>query len=632
MVFRLRKWVVLLVLVLFGINAFAVFPDGWGRKCSLEIPAAWVSSGTLDDFPVLFTQDNLPSEMLDADAGVNDANSDGSDIRFSSDAAGASPLNVEVVEFTQANDPTSGTAEIWVRVDSLSSSVATTIYVWYDNDSATLPAADDATYGSQGVWDASSQATLHLEETVNNDADGYADSTANAAHFTGNSMSISAPAGQIGTGQQTDGSADYLYNNSEIPTAFDSAANATFSFWGYRSSTAYYVIGGFYVAPYRLNFIWYSDGNIYPAATGAYESAALTGTGWHHFAIRYDGAETGWNRAKLYVDGAQATYLGGSGAPDATLSTAANLDAFLLGAEIYTGTSWRYATAIFDELRISSITRTEPWIAAEYNTGASPGDVTVGTPASTGSYISDATEDSGFHLGENLSTVDTAAGDGDDAMESMYMLFKNWPDLTGKTIISCTLYMYASTVANLDSRDISGQIYVAVAGAWSDDTATYLTVDALSMGADIGEDLDPIQAAWGEVDLTTAIQAIYTADSTPADITIKLTNAYWQSTLTPDDELASLEQGDRGGATGYAKYDTRGDTYYPYIVIVAEDAAAPAATPAQSPSVGMILGRNYNAEGNKGSQDVRGPASIWEVKGIRRSNSPIEDWESAKNG
>lgn len=107
------------------------FPSGWTRRAALTINSAQVvgSSGTHSNFPVLLTQANLPSEMLDKDGGFA-AQMGGGDIRFTSDVLGASPLPCHVVEFITANDPASATAIIYVGLN-LPTGTSTTIYAWY---------------------------------------------------------------------------------------------------------------------------------------------------------------------------------------------------------------------------------------------------------------------------------------------------------------------------------------------------------------------------------------------------------------------------------------------------------------------------------------------------------------------
>jgi len=72
-------------------------------------------TGLCNGVEVLLTAANLPSEMFDAD-GSYPARSDGGDIRISKDAAGATQLAREIVNFNIDNDPANGYAEIWVKI------------------------------------------------------------------------------------------------------------------------------------------------------------------------------------------------------------------------------------------------------------------------------------------------------------------------------------------------------------------------------------------------------------------------------------------------------------------------------------------------------------------------------------
>jgi len=156
------------------------FPVEWGRKCELTIDNTKVAS-TQTNFPMILNEDTLPSEMFDAD-GSYPALNGGGDIRFSSDEDGATQLPCEVVSFVTNNDPANGTAEIWVKVASVSSSADTSIYVWYNKSGETQPASD-ATYGSEAVW-SDYAGVWHLEEIPNGDISSttvrYYDSTENS--------------------------------------------------------------------------------------------------------------------------------------------------------------------------------------------------------------------------------------------------------------------------------------------------------------------------------------------------------------------------------------------------------------------------------------------------------------------
>lgn len=153
------------------------FPTDWGRKCALTIADA-MAGGALSDFPLLLTHATgvLPSEMFDAD-GSNPALNGGGDIRFSSDSDGNTQLACEIVRFTTDNDPSNGTAEIWVKVPSVAASAATVIYVWYKKSGESQPAVD-AAFGRDAVW-SDYLCVLHMVESGDGTSGEYADSTGN---------------------------------------------------------------------------------------------------------------------------------------------------------------------------------------------------------------------------------------------------------------------------------------------------------------------------------------------------------------------------------------------------------------------------------------------------------------------
>ena len=104
--------------------------------------------------------------MFDADGG-KPAKADGSDIRFTSDAAGLNELAVDLNNFSTNNDESLALAEIYVSLGaSLSSSTDTTIYVWWGNSAAALP-APTATYGRNIVWTPLWKGVYHMDGSGN---------------------------------------------------------------------------------------------------------------------------------------------------------------------------------------------------------------------------------------------------------------------------------------------------------------------------------------------------------------------------------------------------------------------------------------------------------------------------------
>ena len=110
------------------------FPDGWLHRVALTIDHDDIDSDLTNwtlvfdqSFNAVLTQVNGP---LDAD-GTRPSINGGGDIRFSSDAAGANRLAVDIRTWVTNNTPASATCEVAVKIPSVLSSVDTTIYMWW---------------------------------------------------------------------------------------------------------------------------------------------------------------------------------------------------------------------------------------------------------------------------------------------------------------------------------------------------------------------------------------------------------------------------------------------------------------------------------------------------------------------
>jgi len=343
------------------------FPTGWNRKCSLTIDHTKVSADQ-SNLPVLFTVGNLPSEMFDAD-GSYPANSDGGDIRFSSDSAGVTQLPVEVVAFTSNNNPALGTGEIWVKVTSVSSTVNTVVYVWYNNSSATMPAVTD-TYGRNAVWSNSFLLVWHGNGTTT-----LTDATGNGHTGTEFGTGSTEEDGKIGKCQNT---TTYFYNSGFASNSFANPSTITVEVW---QSITYYdiqrgLVGGG-TGGNNCDFVlWgngdddqfkvYGDSNITSFNTGVFYTPS---SDWGHITVSYDNAST---TIKSYGNGAYVAQ-DTSWSRDITQNRYAwkqSVDGF--------DTGW---PGRIDEHRVSSVVRSASWISTSYNSQDSPSTfITVGTP------------------------------------------------------------------------------------------------------------------------------------------------------------------------------------------------------------------------------------------------------------
>jgi len=180
------------------------FPNGWGRRCKITIESSEVDA-TLTDYPVLILVGNLPSEMVDND-GPYPALEGGGDIRFSSDEAGQNQLALDVKSFHLDNAPQyANSAQLFVKIPSLSSSVDTDIWVWWNKAGETQPGVA-TTYGRNAVWKDTHISVWHLNEdsgSVAVDACGRHDGTFNGT------LPNKQWAG-LGQGQQLNGTSDYI--------------------------------------------------------------------------------------------------------------------------------------------------------------------------------------------------------------------------------------------------------------------------------------------------------------------------------------------------------------------------------------------------------------------------------------
>lgn len=322
--------------------------SAWTKRHTITIDHTKVTSGSHTDFPVLIADGNFLADLY------TNAQADGDDLRFSSDASGATELAAEIVSFT----PGSSLAEVWVKIPSLSSSTDTVIYVWYGNASATRPAAD-STYGSQAVWSSSFQGVWHLQ------SDG-SDSSANGYDLTV-AGSPTNTAVKIKNGYEFDANPSrYMEKTSGTNLSF--AGNRTLSCWGKSDN-----------ASADQTFIWFSSGNsgIRIQDSSGYKFTWYNGdmsdvakqtsdTNLNFLVGRWDGSNQ-----TLFVN--KTTASGGTGTP-ATTGTS-----FYVGASSSSGT-WPLDGKI-DEVRVVSVARSDGWLNTEYDNQNSPSTFSAGSDA-----------------------------------------------------------------------------------------------------------------------------------------------------------------------------------------------------------------------------------------------------------
>jgi len=184
--------------------------SAWKYSCALTIDHTKVGAD-LTNFPTLVcwtgtqSTSNVPAGIF---SGAYAAQAAGGDIRFTSDSAGATELCFEIVSFSSTS------AEIWVKLASVSSSVNTLFYIWWGNSAASAYAVSD-TYGRNNVW-TEFTSVWHLSALTDSKA-AYGNMTQ-----TGTLTDVAGVNGIAATAKQSDGSTNYA-----ITTATYAAASTT---------------------------------------------------------------------------------------------------------------------------------------------------------------------------------------------------------------------------------------------------------------------------------------------------------------------------------------------------------------------------------------------------------------------
>jgi hypothetical protein len=300
----------------------------------------------LSDFPVLVKL----TGGYNIDYSQTQAN--GEDLRFI-DADGTA-LAYEVDEWNE-----NGTSYVWVRVPQVDGwSNTDYILMYYGNATA---AAGESPHD---VWSPAYRGVWHLDETGSGAVDEFTDSSAFANHGqggggTGSAVPTQIANGQFGAAQEFDGANDYI--NAGNDASLDlTGVEVTIEAWVQLQRTVAPLWGDAIAAkdtqyglfqdwdqPDRVTFgtetsgqAWVSDDPV-PSNT------------WTYVVGRYDGTNM-----EIYRDGAFV----GSQAQTGTL-TSAGAD-LLIGSYVADG----WFDGLIDEVRVSDVSRSAEWIAAQYAT------------------------------------------------------------------------------------------------------------------------------------------------------------------------------------------------------------------------------------------------------------------------
>ena len=316
---------------------------------------------TIDHTKVAASQTNFPvliSLTTDADL-ASSALANGNDILFTS-ADGTTKLDHEIENFTVSN----GKLIAWVRIPSLTSTVDTDLYMYFNNSGSSNQ------QNATGVWDATYVAVYHMSQSP---AGTVYDSTSNRLNLTssGGMGSGNLVSGQIGNGIYFDGNNDRLNTSGTFTTT-----NFTLEAWVSNSAAGSWPGWQAIVDLYDPT----DPGNVFreftsfPDSTNgwitlcdnAYHDRIIgrqSGTAWRHIGAAYyspTGTRTGYING---ISGLSSPSVGW-GSINASISVGA------WAGTIPTWSDWWRGN--IDEVRISNNALSNQWIATEYNNTYSP--------------------------------------------------------------------------------------------------------------------------------------------------------------------------------------------------------------------------------------------------------------------
>jgi hypothetical protein len=335
--------------------------SSWQYKVNLTINGSMVN-GTHTNFPVLITEDNIPSSVW-ALANVN-----GSDIRFSDNENGSIELAREIVSWNNVTNKT----EIWVKVN-LTDATNKVIWMWYDYNDATDYAPSD-TYGRNNVW-SDYYFVHHLEES--NIGTGVDISDSSPENKNGTSANMDNGNQVVG---KIDGSLNFSTNEMVSLSDFYFNDSFAFTFWFKDDGTAQNFEGimghGNTVAQdFMVSRIGTTTNlGLYASSAGTFDISngqiiGSTGTEFNYYAVVRSGST--WS---LYKNNVRTTTF------NSGLSIVDKSGDFMFGRFI-SGASSFYLWGNLDEMRLSKISKSSEYIKTEYGNQNSPSlFITEGTP------------------------------------------------------------------------------------------------------------------------------------------------------------------------------------------------------------------------------------------------------------
>jgi len=335
----------------------AWYNANWQYRVKITIDNTKVP-GNLTDFPVLITEDNIPSAFW------GHVKNDGTDIVITQSDE-ITKLKRELVSIDTVGEK----LELWTKTD-LSGSADTDIYMYYGYAGASETNDTD-------TWDSDfimvqhmndDPDTSHTQDSTSNNNDGTKKGTNEPVETTGKWVSSK--------GQEFDGGAtadDRL--NCGKQSSINNIDVFTIEVWAKRYSSGEGGAGRIYDKNDHI-FLGSSDPNgklsfsarRWTTNNGGWQtpSGSISDDAWYYIVVRYDYGSTS-NDPTILLNNINQS-LTEYNTPSGSVGSDAASD-FLIGDEYYAG---RTFDGIMDEFRISDVERSDDWIETCYNNQNSP--------------------------------------------------------------------------------------------------------------------------------------------------------------------------------------------------------------------------------------------------------------------
>jgi YD repeat-containing protein len=347
--------------VTFTVAGGSAWSNGYNYRRVITIDQTRVPNSDQSSFPVLVS--GTYSDLATTGNGGYVTNSNGYDVIFTSDGAGASTLPFEQESYSAST----GQLVYWVQVPTVSHTADTTIYMFYGNSSVTTDQSN-----KNGTWDSHYKGVWHLPNGTTLTAN---DSTSNGNNGTVHGT-VTAVSGQADGAGSFDGSTGYISTTN----TFNWPLSSTNQVWIKTTSTGGHPATDLENNQTGTGTIHY-DSELYVDSTGKAQttcwvgsvvtvasSAAVNDGSWHQLTSTLDMST---NLMKLYVDGVSQGTANCSGviAQD-TFTGYLRIGSYKIAG--WPNSNDGYFNGQIDEVRYSNIVRSADWVTTEYNNQSSP--------------------------------------------------------------------------------------------------------------------------------------------------------------------------------------------------------------------------------------------------------------------